>query len=557
MSQRRPEENLTETTVPPPLVDGRERQQQQRQLAEEEEEEEGYDGGRNELVQAPTAQEDDYIRQQQQGDDDDDDDAYENDRELSLSESTVIPPVTHDREEWTEGVPRRQQEEGGKRRRDNGDGELALTESTVIPPVTRDREGWTEGRDFAREEEGMRTRPYTKRREEEEEQEEEEEEEEEEEGKEIPEALRTRRARKLSGKATHLYSVSFLVFFSIWGTLARLGLQSLTMYTGAPVVTSVLWANVAGCIVMGFFLEDRNTFKDEWGDGLLRLLPTTSDKNEKHERIKKHKAVKKGLPLYIGLTTGFCGCLTSFSAFLRDVFLALSDDMHLIYHYQGSLRHRNGGYSFMALVGVMAIEVGLSLSALVFGAHLALGLTDLTPTIPFRVTRKFVEPVCVFLGWGCWLGSIFLAIWPPDRHNNGSETWRGRAIFSVVFAPLGCLFRYYVSMFLNARIPTFPLGTFTANVVGTCITGMCFDLQHVGFTGGGVLTSCQVLEGVMDGFCGSATTVSTWAAELNGLGRRRWAYFYGLMSVGVSLAFLVVIMGSLRWTKGFAVPVCG
>ena len=483
-----------------------------------------------------------------------------NDRQLSLTETTVIPPVTHERDEWPkesaagqEGKESEDQQQQRQRRRGN----LALTETTVSRPVTHDREAWTEGDARIYDEEAAQRRQSKSYEEEEEEKEKERRQPEQEEMKPEITPVRGRRGIiKLSKNTTQLYSVSYLVFFSIWGTLARLGLEALTDYTGAPVVTSVLWANVAGCIAMGFFLEDRSMFKEEWGDGPTQPMP--SDKNEKHERIKKHKTVKKGIPLYIGLTTGFCGCLTSFSSFIRDVFLALSDDMELTSHGYGSLHHRNGGYSFMALVAVIIMEVGLSLSALVFGAHVALGVTDFTPTIPFRVTRKFVEPVCVFLGWGCWLGSIFLAIWPPDRHNGGPETWRGRAIFAVVFAPLGCLFRYYVSMFLNARISTFPLGTFTANIFGTIILGMCFDLQHVGFLAGSksTLTSCQVLEGVMEGFCGSATTVSTWAAELNGLGRRRWAYFYGIMSVGVSLAFLVVIMGSLRWTKGFAPPVC-
>lgn len=83
---------------------------------------------------------------------------------------------------------------------------------------------------------------------------------------------------------------------------------------------------------------------------------------------------------------------------------------------------------------------------------------------------------------------------------------------------------------------------------------MCWDLQHVrlgGLAGGGV-TGTQVLQGVQDGFCGCLTTVSTWVFELKGL-KRRHAYRYGSSSVGVSLALLVVIMGTLKWTRGFAV----
>lgn len=366
----------------------------------------------------------------------------------------------------------------------------------------------------------------------------------------------------LSKRATHLFTVSYLVFFSIWGTLARLGLQSLTFYTGAPVVTGVLWANVGGCIVMGFFLEDKNIFKEEWGDAKHR--PPPCDEQEEQERHKNHKSVKKTIPLYIGLTTGFCGCFTSFSSFIRDVFLALSNDLPDP-SFEAIIVHRNGGYSFMAVVAIIIIQVSLSLSALIFGAHLALALSRVTPTVPFEFTRKYLDRICVVLAWGCWLGAVFLAIWPPDRHHV-TEHWRGRAVFAIVFAPLGCLFRFYVSMFLNSRLPTFPLGTFFANIFGTAILGMCFDLQHANGIGAvvagsglvtkSIRTSCQVLQGIMDGFCGSATTVSTWVSELNGLSCRRSAYVYGVVSVGVALGFLVVIMGSLRWTLGFEHPVC-
>ncbi|KAJ5195019.1 uncharacterized protein N7498_008457 [Penicillium cinerascens] len=352
----------------------------------------------------------------------------------------------------------------------------------------------------------------------------------------------------LSSKhATHFYTVSYLIFFSIFGTLARLGLQALTFYTGAPV------ANVAGSVVMGFLSEDKNLFREEWGNS------TRAPNTEDAEHLKKHKAVKKTIPLYIGLTTGFCGCFTSFSSFMRDVFLALANalpDPSLPDGY--GVASRNGGYSFMALVAVILVTVSLSLSGLLFGAHLALALESITPTVPFAFTRKFLDRFVVVLAWGCWLGAVFLAIWPPDR--DGRETWRGRAVFALVFAPLGCLLRLYVSLALNSRIPAFPLGTFVVNMIGTAVEGLCYDLQHVSGLGAVVpsaLVGCQLLQGVMDGFCGSTTTISTWVSELNGLGRRRHAYVYGMSSVGIGLGLMVVIMGSLLWTRGFEGPVCG
>ncbi|EAW14479.1 Fluc/FEX family fluoride channel [Aspergillus clavatus NRRL 1] len=383
----------------------------------------------------------------------------------------------------------------------------------------------------------------------------------------------------LSKQATHLFTLSYLVFFSIFGTLARLGLEALTFYPGAPVVTGIIWANVGGSLLMGFFLEDKNLFREEWGqsnnDEQIRINNNNDiDDNDPaaRERLqaasKNHKAVKKTIPLYIGLTTGFCGSFTSFSSFIRDIFLALTNDLPNPSSPAGTpIPPRNGGYSFMALLAVLLSTVALSLAALMAGAHLALALDSLTPTVPFRLTRRLLDPLFVFLAWGAWLGAVLLSIWPPDR-SPGPDTWRGRALFSCVFAPLGCLLRFYVSLLLNPRLPTFPLGTFTVNVFGSAVLAMCFDLQHVegigataaavsaASTPSAILIGCQVLQGIMDGFCGCATTVSTWVAELTGLSRRRHAYLYGVASVAVALGFFVVITGSLSWTRGLVNPVC-
>ena len=362
----------------------------------------------------------------------------------------------------------------------------------------------------------------------------------------------------LSEFATTLYTVSYLVFFSIFGALARIGLSSLTVYPGAPVLTGVLWANVGGSLLMGFFGEDRKLFREEWGPRQHKK----SDENGNDEVLSpaesmiRHKAIKKTIPLYIGLTTGFCGSFTSFSTVIRDTYLALANDLPDPSNPEGPIVHRNGGFSFMAVLAIVIYTPTLCHAALMSGAHLAAGLDKYTPTLPFTLTRRFLDPAFVVLGLGCWLGSIFLALWPPDRDLGIHEFWRGRAVFAVVFAPLGTLLRYYVSIALNPLVPKFPLGTFTVNILGTMILGMCWDLQHahnvVGFNR---RVGCQVLAGLMDGFCGCLTTVSTWVAELSDLDVRH-AYPYLFASLATALATLVVIIGPMEWTVGLDKPVC-
>lgn len=330
---------------------------------------------------------------------------------------------------------------------------------------------------------------------------------------------------------THLYTTSHLILFSLFGTLARLGLSALTTYPGTPITFPSIWPNFAGSLIMGFLAEDRAIFRGYYDDD--------DDIDSESKPTKAQRlALKKTVPLYIGLATGFCGSFTSFSALIRDVFLALSGE---------GGEGRNGGYSFLALLGVGIATVALSLSGLFVGAHLAILLEPITPSLPEgRNMRRVIDNAAVVLGWGCWLGAVLMSIFPPH------EEWRGVATFALVFAPLGCLARFWISLKLNGKVAGFPLGTFAVNILGTAVLGMSWDQAHVPL--GGVV-GCQVLQGVQDGFCGCLTTVSTWVAELAAL-RKGHAYIYGFASVLAGLAVLVAIMGGLRWSDGWEGLLC-
>ncbi|EMF16016.1 uncharacterized protein SEPMUDRAFT_20235, partial [Sphaerulina musiva SO2202] len=398
---------------------------------------------------------------------------------------------------------------------------------------------------------------------------------------------------------TEFYTISYLIFFSIWGTLARLGIQWLTFYPGAPIITPVIWANMAGSWLMGFLSEDQDLFLNH------HLSSTTggggggSEKNHHHHNIPKAtlNKYKKTIPLYIGLTTGFCGSFTSFSSFARDFFLALSNNLPSPISHSAAGNNnntpspspsstigRNAGYSVQALLAIILSTLALSLGAYIIGLHTASLFANLhfppKKSLPTSLIRKFLDPLFIFLGWGCWIGAILLSALPPSHHN----TWRGQALFALLFAPLGTLLRFYVSLRMNSLIAWFPLGTFAVNMFGTAIEGMCYDLQHVGIGSnshlrhllhhiGGGRTACQILQGVMDGFCGCLTTVSTWVGEIYALssllqkdgddddGKKKkknlkFAYLYGGASILGGLGLMVVIMGSVRWSVGFEEAVC-
>lgn len=393
--------------------------------------------------------------------------------------------------------------------------------------------------------------------------------------------------RKLHRMIFHLYVTSYLILFSILGTLARLGLQALTIYPGSPITISELWANVGGSLIIGYLSEDRALFHNEWEIAKkrarrdLQLGRESSEDTMKEaadeEAIlaaarKEHSTEKKTIPVFIGLTVGFCGCLTSFSSFMRDTFFALSNHLHTSAYTDNMIvmdtdTPRNDGNSVMAVLAVLTVEIGLCLLAPQFGAHIAIALEPMMSKIPRLNIRRITDPIVVLIAWGSWVGAVVMVIWPPDRPSGpaadgrtvwAQEDWRGNVLFALALAPLGCLLRFHAALKFNGLISHFPVGTFIVNIAGTIVLGACWDLQRAPLTngaiGGGRL-GCQVLQGVQDGFCGCLTTVSTWVVELKGL-QRKHAYFYGAMSVAVGVSSLVVIMGTLVWGPGSRPTAC-
>ena len=492
----------------------------------------------------------------------------------NLDETAIQPPIadpgegrTYRRQPALEDTARRPQTAPGpsrpvksslkpsSRKRASPTGEQELTEVAAPPPIQQPRDeeaaaGTVERQQFLEDEEGG-----------------------EETSDEAPPAFGPKSPKDYASKKdgdsevprllTELYTISYLIFFAILGTLARLGTQWLTFYPGTPMVTPVIWANFGGSLIMGFLSEDQRLFRDRSTSEIRRSKSGDDlDDTDKGDATK----LKKSIPLYIGLATGFCGSFTSFSSFARDFFLALSNDLPSPINHPhpgvtastSSTVSRNGGYSFEAFLHIVIMTLALSIGGLIAGAQIAVFLGSYTPRIHGSFVRKYIDKFVVFLAFGCWLGAVFLAIWPPDR-SSSTETWRGEVLFALVFAPLGCLLRFYASIRLNALVPAFPLGTFAVNMFGTAVEGMCYDLQHAGLGAsrlvGGGLVGCQVLQGVMDGFCGTLTTVSTWVAEINAL-KRKHGWFYAFASVVGALGLLLIIMGSVKWTIGYQEPVC-
>ena len=125
-----------------------------------------------------------------------------------------------------------------------------------------------------------------------------------------------------------------------------------------------------------------------------------------------------------------------------------------------------------------------------------------------------------------------------------SPAFRHQATAALLFSFPGTLTRYLLSIRLNPLLALFPLGTFTANVCGTALIGAFHVLQ--GTRSPPSFNACNVLQGLMDGYCGCLTTVSTFATEVAALQPSR-AWIYVVLTWTVAQLSLLVILGPAYW----------
>ncbi|KAF5548691.1 Camphor resistance [Fusarium mexicanum] len=360
--------------------------------------------------------------------------------------------------------------------------------------------------------------------------------------------------------AAEFVTIAYLIFFSFCGTLAREALASLTSFISVPDRYTSLWPNFAGTLILGFLSEGAALFRHP---SLKRSIARPSSPHqqprpetspvETEESIDAQRQKDQEeqpplpVPLHIGLAVGFCRSLTTFSGFMKDCFLALSNSLGDEGGAMSSLPGRGSGQDVMALLAVVIVTVSVCAAALKAGAHLAILFRSV---IRKRLPKNYTfwaDRITAILAFGVWIAVIILLIVPPQNN------WRGQILFSLAFAPAGCILRFYLSIHLNNRVPAFPLGTFTANMIGTLLLSSIWDIQRSS-VGGGRL-SCQAQQGIIDGFCGCLTTVSTWINELCAL-RRVNAYIYALATLVGGLVIVVVVMGVMKWVAGWNIVAC-
>ncbi|TEB35659.1 hypothetical protein FA13DRAFT_1753220 [Coprinellus micaceus] len=275
---------------------------------------------------------------------------------------------------------------------------------------------------------------------------------------------------------------------SILGVLGRLGLVALVTFEGSSVF-ALGYVNALGCLIMGFGLSMKGPLGEYYG------------------------------PFYTALTTGFCGSLTTFSGWQFDIFNSWINAGNV---------HRNGLSDFINGVGISTVTLSLSLGSVSFGYTIGLVVLPYLkfPRFPPRWQRHTASAVCALV-YGATIVTYFLL----------SASFRSEATAAVLFSYPGTLTRYILSIGLNPRFKALPTGTLAANTVGTALLAGFHVLQNLNAPISPY--ACSVLQGLIDGYCGCLTTVSTFAAE---------ACRYVVVSWVLGQAMMLLILGPSYWT---------
>lgn len=175
----------------------------------------------------------------------------------------------------------------------------------------------------------------------------------------------------------------------------------------------------------------------------------------------------------------------------------------------------------------------VSLGGLSFGLHISthMPLQELRPK-PNPIISKIVS-LLSFLA--------YLAVIP--LYFKLSPKFRMEATSALLFSFPGALTRHVLATYLNPLTAHLPFGTLTANTLGTGVLAVSHVMQRTQVS----VTACTTLQGLIDGYCGCLTTISSFAVEIRGLkGWRAWRYFGVSYIIGQVL--MVAIVGGSWWS---------
>ncbi|TDL29553.1 hypothetical protein BD410DRAFT_779993 [Rickenella mellea] len=299
----------------------------------------------------------------------------------------------------------------------------------------------------------------------------------------------------------HPLSVPLIVSLmptAIVGLLTRLGLEAIATYDGQSIF-SLAWVQALGCLIMGLTLGLKESIGPFYG------------------------------PLYTGITTGFCGSLTTFSSWQLDIFLSWANKSHF---------HRDWFRDVIDGLSKTFFTLAISLSSVTLGIHLSKPVARHFPVLrpPPVPVRRALTAACILT----YVATIpvYFRLSPDFRHQTTS---------AMLFSFPGALTRYILAVKVTPLVKLLPMGTLLANTSATALLGMFHVLQRTHALPSKI--ACGILQGLIDGYCGCLSTVSTFAVEVGAMNAKK-AWLYVGLSWSISQLLLLVIIGPSWWRGG-------
>ncbi|KAJ3329323.1 hypothetical protein HDU76_008138 [Blyttiomyces sp. JEL0837] len=329
-------------------------------------------------------------------------------------------------------------------------------------------------------------------------------------------------------------NVGLITFFSTLGVLIRVSLVALNTYPSEPVFP-LIFPQIFGCFIMGIV-------------------------NHRKQELSQYYH-----PLFIGIGTGLCGSITTFSSFMILTFrnLVSSPTFSLL----GS---HIMGINFLAAFAVIFLTFSTAIASIFLGET----FSNLLPAQLFKVSNKqqrrqskldaenhgvkqtrgfnmklaergitTADIISMILGVSSMaVLAVFIAV-----SNSRVLFFITDVAIACLFGPVGSLVRWQLAKLNKIWPNSFPIGTFLANVGGTVILAVVnltlirVDGEHLS----PIIFSVMVA--VSDGFCGCLTTLSTMANELINLPVHK-----GIMYAGTSILISQIAIGALIFP--FALP---
>eukprot|EP01080_Neovahlkampfia_damariscottae_P010753 gene10753-3372_t len=311
-----------------------------------------------------------------------------------------------------------------------------------------------------------------------------------------------------------------LIFFCFLGVSLRFFLFS-NFGDSSGILDKDIIPNALGCFFISFISEFKKPIS----------------------KLSESQIYKKSITrILTGFTTGFCGCLTTFSSWQYEVVSDFYQKNYSFYFYK-----QISGIAYCILFYNIGRDISPYFYSLINtkenesdeGRNENIEETQ-NPIEKDNIIAPILSLSLEFFIFIFLFASIGVIIW--------LTTVRNIYGYILLSAPFGCILRYQICLYntkLKEKTTLVPFYTMYANVFGLFVLTLCHAFQHRTTHN----YALDFIKSVEIGFCGSLTTVSTFIQELDSLNEfiiQKYIYYILTILISNPISFFVTFLFDLK-----------